>query len=178
MENDIDSDIATVIPLHTLLAKCSNILADGDSSTSNVENELGECSYSSNDFSKPSTSKTSSFQVCQDTIPCVPNSEQEDGLLGLGVSVYDQNQFESEVMDQVDKAMKEHDEKKRKEEVQRELKTVAEDIKYDGLNFFRFVLKYSNRFIQYCLHWQHSSFHTFWAAKIRAKFIYLNIYWY
>lgn len=132
--NDIDCDTETLIPLNEQLAKCDSMLDDDEGSTSNFDQctTVENCTTNEEDvLARPSTSKCGNFQVCKDTIPCVPKDEQDEELLGLGVSFYDQTQFENEVMDQVDKAMKAQEEEKRKGEIERELKTVAEDIKYE-----------------------------------------------
>lgn len=131
-ENDTDSDMVTLIPLQDELTKCSNFLADDETFESNsFLNKDNECLSDINKMdilSEPSTSKCNSH-VCKDPIACIPKDEQDEGLEGLGVSMYDQTQFENDVMDQVDKAMKAHEEKKRKEEVEKELQSVADDIR-------------------------------------------------
>lgn len=131
-ENDTDSDMVTLIPLQDQLSKCSDFLADDETFKSNsFLNKDNECLSDVNKMdiiSEPSTSKCISH-VCEDATVHAPKDGQDEGLEGLGVSIYDQTQFESDVMDQVDKAMKAHEEKKRKEEVGRELQSVADDIR-------------------------------------------------
>ena len=131
-ENDIDSDMVTLIPLQDELNKCDNFFSNDENFESKTSpNRVDECLPDTNVMEiecEPSTSKCN-FQVCKEAIASVPEDEQDEGLEGLGVSVYDQTQFENDVMDQVDKAMKAHEEKKRKEEVERELQSVADDIR-------------------------------------------------
>lgn len=127
-ENDTDSDI-TLIPLQDQLSKCSDFLADDETFKSNsFLSKDNECLSDVNQMdiiSEPSTSKCNTH-VYKDAIAC---ESKDEGLEGLGVSMYDQTQFENDVMNQVDKAMKAHEEKKRKEEVTKELQSVADDIR-------------------------------------------------
>lgn len=131
-ENDTDSDMVTLIPLQDQLSKCSDFLADDETFKSNsFLNKDSECLSDVNKMdiiSEPSTSKCNSH-ACEDATVYVPKDGQDEELEGLGVSMYDQTQFECDVMEQVDKAMKAHEEKKRQEEVGRKLQSVADDIR-------------------------------------------------
>lgn len=106
-------------------------------------NETGNSHASSSKidehFNKPCTSKSKSLEINKEVIPCVPTEEQDEALMDLGVSVYDQTQFENQVMDQVDKALKAQDEEKRKYQVARNLESIEVDIRYICI----FVIVYS-----------------------------------
>lgn len=139
-EKDIDSDMVELISIRDQLEMCNNLLSDAGNSTNEEANFTANNKMNGDDGeSTSSRSNCNDFQVIKDSIRCVPSEDQDEELLGLGVSVYDQTQFENEVMDQVDKAMKAQEEKKRKDEVERELKAVADDIRYKIL--FRFLNK-------------------------------------
>ncbi|XP_054718613.1 DNA excision repair protein ERCC-6-like [Uloborus diversus] len=127
-ENSMDKDYENVISLREHLIKCSDALASSDASNMalNEDSTMG----GTLDPSLPSSSKANNFEVCTESIPCVPVDDQNNELFDLDVTVYDQTQFESEVMSQVDKAMKAQEEQRRKEEVERELKSVLEDIRF------------------------------------------------
>ncbi|XP_042905022.1 DNA excision repair protein ERCC-6 isoform X2 [Parasteatoda tepidariorum] len=88
-------------------------------STNNISNE--------DIFSTPSSSK--SFLAYRDTISSVPESQQNKELQDLGVNVYDQSELESEIMNQVDKAFKSQEEKRRVCDVKKDLQSVQDDIK-------------------------------------------------
>ncbi|KFM67943.1 DNA excision repair protein ERCC-6, partial [Stegodyphus mimosarum] len=138
MDEDTDSDASNIIPLRGELQKCSDILAEESTFTNEFFQSASNIIHVDHlNISLPSSSKTDvnlqssgkADKISKEDISLI-SKEQEDELLGLGVSVYDQTEFENEVIGKVDKALKAQEEQKRKTDLQRELKTVAEDIRY------------------------------------------------
>lgn len=69
------------------------------------------------------------FSIDTTCIPCVSAEKQTDELNALGVYMYDQTEFESNIIDQVDKAIKKEEDERKKYEAKRDLKNVLDEIK-------------------------------------------------
>ncbi|XP_023228465.1 DNA excision repair protein ERCC-6-like isoform X1 [Centruroides sculpturatus] len=69
------------------------------------------------------------FSIDTSCIPCVSADKQTDELAALGVFAYDQTEFETNVIDQVDKAIKKEEDERKKSEAKRDLKAVLDEIK-------------------------------------------------
>ncbi|GBL90945.1 DNA excision repair protein ERCC-6 [Araneus ventricosus] len=135
LEDETDSDVSIFVPLNDQLKICSDLIAEEHSlsceALSKDLNSGDNCaSEPASDNAVPCSSKSDSFRVTKESIPCVPEADQEKELIDLGVSVYDQTQFETEVIAQVDKALKDQEERKRTEVAKKELHIVEEDIRF------------------------------------------------
>ncbi|KAK0043155.1 DNA excision repair protein ERCC-6 [Biomphalaria pfeifferi] len=68
------------------------------------------------------------FYVNTDLIPQASFAEQESELQDMGLSVFNQNDFEQGIMDQVDRALAKEEENRFRKILQKELKTIGDDI--------------------------------------------------
>nr|XP_054762956.1 DNA excision repair protein ERCC-6-like [Lytechinus pictus] len=81
------------------------------------------------DGKKSSSSKGSIFHIDTTLIHTVPSSEQATELKDLGVSVFDQEEFEQGVLQQVDQAINIEEAKLARQRDEKELKGVLDDIR-------------------------------------------------
>ena len=77
--------------------------------------------------------RSSIFHIDTSRINAVPTSEQASELQELGVSVFDQDEFEQGVLEQVDQAIYKEEAKLARKRDEKELKNVLEDIRYRTL---------------------------------------------
>ncbi|GIY56968.1 DNA excision repair protein ERCC-6 [Caerostris darwini] len=131
-ENNIDNSSYTIL---NDLQMCSDIIAE----ECEINNELGIkniCTKDNNipkqtsDFSLPCSSKSSASFRSQESMSCILEADQEKELLDLGVSAYDQTEFENEIIAQVDKVLKDQEERKRVADAEREIHSVEDDIRF------------------------------------------------
>ena len=79
---------------------------------------------------EPSTSKSGIFSIDTSLIPSVPNQMQATELQGLeGVSVFDQEEFERGVLEQVDQAITARQQVVDRERAEKDLNAVLIDIR-------------------------------------------------
>lgn len=81
--------------------------------------------------SKPSNP----FQIDQNQLHSVPVSQQSEELQNLGLTVYNQDDLEAGIMAQVDQALAKEEETRLVKMIEKELKAVKEDVRYNDLNF-------------------------------------------
>ncbi|GIY20295.1 DNA excision repair protein ERCC-6 [Caerostris extrusa] len=131
-ENNIDNSSYTILDD---LQMCSDIMAE----ECEINNELGiknictkdnDISKQTSDFSLPCSSKSSGSFRSQESMSCILEADQEKELLDLGVSAYDQTEFENEIIAQVDKVLKDQEERKRVADAEREIHSVEDDIRF------------------------------------------------
>ncbi|XP_055929962.1 DNA excision repair protein ERCC-6-like isoform X1 [Argiope bruennichi] len=135
LENETDNDVLISVPLSDELKLCSDIMLVKHNLSNETHskdlNSGDSCALNqTSDDAVPCSSKSERFCISKESISCVPEADQEKELLDLGVSVYDQIQFETEVIAQVDKALKDQEERKRLEDTRKELHTVEEDLRF------------------------------------------------
>ena len=75
------------------------------------------------------SSKGSVFHIDTSLIQAVPAKEQASELQDLGISVFDQEEFEQGVLQQVDQAINEEEAKLSRVRDEKELKAVLDDIR-------------------------------------------------
>ncbi|KAL4239940.1 DNA excision repair protein ERCC-6 [Mactra antiquata] len=73
--------------------------------------------------------KKMKFNVDMDLIQSANMNDDDDDLKALGIGVFNQEDLEQGVMQQVDDAIKKEEEKRKKESLKKDLKTVNEEIK-------------------------------------------------
>ncbi|CAL1284945.1 unnamed protein product [Larinioides sclopetarius] len=131
LDDETDCDVSVFVPLIDQLKMCSDLMEEEHSLSSEaLSKDMNSGDNCASDDALPCSSKSDSFRVTKESIPCVPETDQEKELKDLGVSVYDQTQFETEIIAQVDKALKDQEERKRTEDAKKELHIVEEDIRF------------------------------------------------
>lgn len=83
-----------------------DFVKDGDETIESDETYSKDTPMDTPESSKSSNDKAFKLRIDMSSIPCIPETEQESELQGLGVVAYEQRSYEQGVLKQVDEAIK------------------------------------------------------------------------